>query len=53
MKELPLKLIFSNPEMCDLAPVLAIHTAAKYVNDLQLTLDKKLHAKLVFRFQKW
>jgi acetoin utilization deacetylase AcuC-like enzyme len=37
--------------MCDLAPVLAIHTA-EYVNDLQLTLDTKLHAKLVFRFQK-
>jgi hypothetical protein len=37
--------------MCDLAPVLAIHTA-EYVNDLlQLTLDKKLHAKLVF-FQR-
>jgi acetoin utilization deacetylase AcuC-like enzyme len=52
MKELPLKLIFSNPEMCDLAPVLAIHTAAKYVNDLQLTLDTKAARKIGFPLSK-
>jgi hypothetical protein len=39
--------------MCDLAPVLAIHTA-EYVNDLlQLTLDKKAARKIGFRFQSW
>jgi acetoin utilization deacetylase AcuC-like enzyme len=39
---------FFEPEMCDLAPVLAIHTTT-YVNDLlQLTLDTKAARKIGF-----
>jgi hypothetical protein len=50
MKELPLKLIFRT---CDLAPVLAIHTA-EYVNDLQLTLDTKSCTQNWFSaFKNW
>jgi hypothetical protein len=38
--------------MCDLAPVLAIHTA-EYVNDLlQLTLDTKAARKIGFPLSK-
>jgi acetoin utilization deacetylase AcuC-like enzyme len=43
---------FFEPEMCDLAPVLAIHTA-EYVNDLlQLTLDTKAARKIGFPLSK-
>lgn len=43
---------FFEPEMCDLAPVLAIHKA-DYVNDLlQLTLDKKAARKIGFPLSK-
>ena len=39
---------FFEPEMCDLAPILAIHTTT-YVNDLlQLTLDTKAARKIGF-----
>ena len=43
---------FYEPEMCDLAPVLAIHTA-EYVNDLLLlTLDTKAARKIGFPLSK-
>nr|WP_315205451.1 histone deacetylase [uncultured Flavobacterium sp.] len=43
---------FFEPEMCDLAPVLAIHTTT-YVNDLlQLTLDTKAARKIGFPLSK-
>ena len=43
---------FYEPEMCDLAPVLAIHTT-DYVNDLlQLTLDTKASRKIGFPLSK-
>ena len=43
---------FYEPEMCDLAPVLAIHTT-DYVNDLlQLTLDAKAARKIGFPLSK-
>ena len=43
---------FFEPEMCDLAPVLAIHTT-KYVNDLlQLTLNTKAARKIGFPLSK-
>ncbi|MFV8351951.1 histone deacetylase [Flavobacterium sp. XS2P14] len=43
---------FFEPEMCDLAPVLAIHTT-EYVNDLlQLTLDTKAARKIGFPLSK-
>ena len=43
---------FFEPEMCDLAPVLAIHTT-DYVNDLlQLTLDAKAARKIGFPLSK-
>ena len=43
---------FFEPEMCDLAPVLAIHTT-DYVNDLlQLTLDTKAARKIGFPLSK-
>lgn len=43
---------FFEPEMCDLAPVLAIHTTT-YLNDLlQLTLDTKAARKIGFPLSK-
>ena len=43
---------FFEPEICDLAPVLAIHTTA-YVNDLlRLTLDTKAARKIGFPLSK-
>lgn len=43
---------FFEPEMCELAPVLAIHTS-EYVNDLlQLTLDTKAARKIGFPLSK-